>query len=313
MRERGIAFLLALASLVAFYGLWLRPEPSLDSDADIARPTTAERRGNGYAALYAWLERSQIEVYSLRERYGSLQELDIPPRGNLLILSLPAVEVFRSDELSALDEWVRRGNTLLINAALLDQPAWAARRSAGAVVEIESLTAIEFETQKSRAERLDDTPLSQRVREADQRDAKREDDEDAEPLTAVAADESIDGCFFCGAFRVLDLAVLRAAVARAALRRLAALAVDLRRVPAFAAGLRRGRALAVFFAAVLRRDAFFATVPPVAAVRSAGVELARFLCKFAHRYHAVWILRPLSSNKPSNTRSAATSVPTRSG
>jgi hypothetical protein len=184
MRERGIALLLALASLLAFYGLWLRPEPSLDSEANIARPTTAERRGNGYAGLYEWLERSGVEARSLRERYGSLRDLDLPARGNLLILSLPAVEVFRSDELGALDEWVRRGNTLLINAALLDQPAWAARRSAGAVVEIESLTAIEFETRQSRAARLDETPLSQRVREADQRDAKRQDgdegDEDEE-------------------------------------------------------------------------------------------------------------------------------------
>ena len=182
MRERGVAFLLALAALAAFYGLWLRPSPSFDPDADIARPTTAERRGNGYAGLYEWLQRSGVEVRSLRERYGSLPDLDLSPRGNLLILSLPAVEVFHSDELSALDRWVRRGNTLLINAALLDQPDWAARRSAGAVVEIESLTAIEFETPKVREARLDDTPLAQRVREADARDARRkgdgEDDED---------------------------------------------------------------------------------------------------------------------------------------
>jgi hypothetical protein len=184
MRERGVAFLLALAALAAFYGLWLRPSPSFDPDADIARPTTTERRGNGYAGLYEWLQRSGVEVRSLRERYGVLLDLDLPSRGNLLILSLPAVEVFHSDELSALDRWVRRGNTLLINAALLDQPDWAARRSAGAVVEIESLTAIEFETPKVRESRLDDTPLAQRVREADARDARNkgagEDDEHEE-------------------------------------------------------------------------------------------------------------------------------------
>ncbi|HYJ40751.1 MAG TPA: DUF4350 domain-containing protein [Steroidobacteraceae bacterium] len=183
MRERGVAFLLALAALAAFYGLWLRPSPSFDPDANIARPTTAERRGNGYAGLYEWLQRSGVEVRSLRERYGALSDLDLSPRGNLLILSLPAVEVFHSDELSALDRWVRRGNTLLINAALLDQPDWAARRSAGAVVEIESLTAIEFETPRARETRLDDTPLAQRVREADARAAKHKDgdeDEDSE-------------------------------------------------------------------------------------------------------------------------------------
>ena len=180
MRERGVALLLALAALAAFYGLWLRPSPSLDPDANIARPTSAERRGNGYAGLFEWLQRSGVEVRSLRERYGTLTDL-VPTRGNLLVLSLPAVEVFHSDELSALDRWVRRGNTLLINAALLDQPDWAARRSAGAVVEIESLTSIEFETRKGRESRLDDTPLAQRVREADARAAKdRDADEDAE-------------------------------------------------------------------------------------------------------------------------------------
>jgi hypothetical protein len=180
MRERGITFLLALAALAAFYGLWLGPSPSLDPDADIARPTSAERRGNGYAGLFEWLQRSGVDVRSFRERYTRLPQLDAPTRGNLMVLSLPAVEVFRSDEFSALDQWVRRGNTLLINAALLDQPGWAARRSSGAVVEIESLTAIEFETRKAREARLDNTPLSQRVREADARDAQRKEGDDEE-------------------------------------------------------------------------------------------------------------------------------------
>ena len=155
----------------------------MDPDADAARPTTAERRGNGYAGLFEWLRSSGVEVRSFRERYSGLAEIDAPSRGNLLILSLPAVEIFHSDEFGALDRWVRRGNTLLVNAALLDQPGWAARRSSGAVVEIESLTSIEFETRKAREARLDDTPLSQRVREADARAAKKDadDDEEEEP------------------------------------------------------------------------------------------------------------------------------------
>ena len=58
----------------------------------------------------------------------------------------------------------------------------AGRRGApsGAVVEIESLTAIEFETREAREARLDDTPLSQRVREADARDAAEEDEDEEE-------------------------------------------------------------------------------------------------------------------------------------
>ena len=172
MRERGIALLLALASLAAFYALWLAPEP-LDPDADVARPTSAERRGNGYAGLFEWLQSSGVRTRSFRERYSELLELNAPARGNLLILSLPAVEVFRSEEFGALDQWIRRGNTLLINAALVDQPGWAARRASGAVVDIESLTSIEFETRTARVARLDDTPLAERVREADARAAER--------------------------------------------------------------------------------------------------------------------------------------------
>ena len=123
-----------------------------------------------------------MPVRSWRERYTALKDLDIPPRGNLLVLTLPGVEGFRSEEFGALDKWVRRGNTLLINAALLDQPGWAAGHESGVVVEVESLTSIEFETRQVREARLDDTPLAQRVREADARDAKDHDeDENKEP------------------------------------------------------------------------------------------------------------------------------------
>ena len=74
----------------------------------------------------------------------------------------------------------------------MDQPGWAARRSSGAVVEIESLTSIEFETRKAREARLDDTPLAQRVREADARAARRseDDDEDEEEKSRTTTMES---------------------------------------------------------------------------------------------------------------------------
>jgi hypothetical protein len=176
MRERGVTLLLALAALVVFYGLWLRPAPTLDPNADAARPTSAERRGNGYAGLFEWLQHSGVQARSWRERYTALLQDGLPARGNLLVLTLPAIEIFRSDEFGALDKWVRRGNTLLINAALLDQPGWAVGRESGAVVEVESLTSIEFETRAAREARLDDTPLAQRVREADARDANPDDE-----------------------------------------------------------------------------------------------------------------------------------------
>jgi hypothetical protein len=177
MRERLVTLLLAIAALIAFYALWLSPSPNFDAESDSARPTSAERRGNGYAGLYAWLVKTGVPVRSFRERYTALADSGLPSRGNLLVLSLPGIEVFHNEEFGALDKWVRRGNTLLINAALLDQPGWAAGRAAGATVEIESLTGLEFETREAREARLDDTPLAQRVREADARAAQKHDRE----------------------------------------------------------------------------------------------------------------------------------------
>ncbi len=190
MRERLVAFLLALAALAAFYGLWVQPGAGFDADEDRVRPTTHERHGNGYAGLFEWLDRSGVRARSFRERYTALEQLDAPPRGNLLVLTLPAVEVFRHEEYGALDKWVRKGNTLLIVAALVDQPAWGARRASGAVAEIESLTGLEFESAESRRQRLDDTPLSQRVREEDEREARQEAGE--EPVAGEGEKETLE-------------------------------------------------------------------------------------------------------------------------
>jgi hypothetical protein len=63
------------------------------------------------------------------------------------------------------------------------------------VTEVESLTTIEFETRAVREARLDDTPLAQRVREADARDAGKNGDE-AEPedqIQAAPPPEGYDG------------------------------------------------------------------------------------------------------------------------
>jgi hypothetical protein len=179
MRERFMTFLLALGALAAFFGLILRPAPALDTAAEVARPTTAERRGNGFAGAYEWLQASGIAARSLRERYTELATLDIPARGNLLVLALPSRDGFRSDELAPLDRWLRQGNTLLLTVALNDSPSWSEYR--GAIADLETLTGLEFETPRARAQRLDDTPPAERVRQLDAKsleDEQGDDDED---------------------------------------------------------------------------------------------------------------------------------------
>ena len=201
MRERVIALLLACAALLAFYGLMLRPQGSFGPDADAPRPTTTERRGNGYSAAFEWLERSGVRARSLRERYTALADLGLPARGNLLVLSLPAVEGFSNEEFAPLDQWVRRGNTLLLVAALVDAPGWAGARQVRAAAEIETLTSLEFETRVAREARLDETPLAERVRRADARKddaADNKNGKDAAEITAGPADQRITGHWVAG-------------------------------------------------------------------------------------------------------------------
>ena len=61
MRERGITFLLALAALAAFYGLWLRPAPVARSGC--ATPRGRPRRSGAATVmpgLFEWLQRSGV-------------------------------------------------------------------------------------------------------------------------------------------------------------------------------------------------------------------------------------------------------------
>jgi Domain of unknown function (DUF4350) len=126
MRERLITFLCALGAIVLFMAMFMQRETAFDRRNDIPRPTTQERRGNGYHAAMNWLEAEGIRATSLRQRFDSLASRDdLPPRGNLLIVTLPATGGFRTEEFRPLDEWVRAGNTLLVLAALSDNPDWA--------------------------------------------------------------------------------------------------------------------------------------------------------------------------------------------
>jgi len=86
----------------------------------------------------------------VRERFTTLSRRpDVPPRGNLLIVTLPATVPFRKDEKEALDRWLRSGNTLLILAALSDRPAWA--RDRGVLDrDLRLLTGLEIERERPR-------------------------------------------------------------------------------------------------------------------------------------------------------------------
>ena len=124
MRERLTTLACALGALLLLGTLILRGD-TLAARRD-SLPTTAESADNGLLGLRRWLQGEGVRTLALRERFGTLSAKPaLATRGNLLIVSLPAVTSFRSDEARTLDGWVRSGNTLLVLAALRDRPAWA--------------------------------------------------------------------------------------------------------------------------------------------------------------------------------------------
>jgi hypothetical protein len=123
MRERLTTFACALGALLLIGTLLLRGGTVAPRASP---PTTLEHSDNGLLGARTWLEGEGVRTLALRERFGTLlQQARIPRSGNLLIVSLPAVTSFRSDEALAVDRWVRDGNTLLVLAALRDRPGWA--------------------------------------------------------------------------------------------------------------------------------------------------------------------------------------------
>jgi hypothetical protein len=125
VRERLTTLACALGALLVFLTLFVH-RGALEQPRT-APPTTVERGDNGLLAAMRWLQGEGIRTLSLRERFDTLsRRRDLPARGNLLIVTTPVATALRLSETTALDRWVRAGNTLLVLAALSDRPAWAA-------------------------------------------------------------------------------------------------------------------------------------------------------------------------------------------
>lgn len=123
MRERLLTLICALGALFLFGTLFMSGNAF---EPHKALPTSIERSDDGLMGARRWLRQEGVSTLSLRDRFGTLaQRRDLPPGGNLLIVTLPAATNFRNDESIALDHWIRNGNTLLVMAALLDRPGWA--------------------------------------------------------------------------------------------------------------------------------------------------------------------------------------------
>jgi Domain of unknown function (DUF4350) len=151
VRERLITFVCALGALALFFTMFMHKDEQGIGSKEIPRPTTEERGGNGYHAALQWLDAEHIRAVSLRDRFDKLpQKKSLAATGNVLIVTLPAIAVFKTEEFRPLDHWVRAGNTLVVLAALSDNPAWAFSFASMTSGDLNLLTGLEFETTRIR-------------------------------------------------------------------------------------------------------------------------------------------------------------------
>lgn len=137
----------ALGALALFLAMFLHGDDTSNGRGDVASPTSAERGANGYHGAMMWLDEEHIRTISLRERFDTLiaHRFGLPSSGNLLIVTLPVTTAFRTEEFRPLDSWVRAGNTLLILAALADEPDWAFADGRPAFADLGLLSGLEFD------------------------------------------------------------------------------------------------------------------------------------------------------------------------
>jgi len=151
VKERLITLACALGALALFFGMFMHKDEGAFGDKEVMRPTSEERGPNGYHVAMQWLDSEHIRAISLRDRFDKLpQKASLAATGNVLIVTLPAVAMFKTEEFRPLDRWVRSGNTLLVLAALSDNPDWAFSLGSMTSGDLNLLTGLEFETTRMR-------------------------------------------------------------------------------------------------------------------------------------------------------------------
>jgi hypothetical protein len=152
MRERWVTLALAVGALALFYALFFPKPLTQNAGLNDGLPISTDSRPDGYLAVWRWLGKERIARVSLRWPYDHLDRLLAHPSGNVLLVSMPQRIASRQDELAALDHWVARGNTLVIVAAIDDDPAWAVETSDPLMTErLQALTGLHFDKAGSRS------------------------------------------------------------------------------------------------------------------------------------------------------------------
>ena len=147
MKEWWVTLACASGALALLLAMFLQGDDTSNGRGDVASPTSAERGANGYHGAMVWLDEERIRTISLRERFDTLttHRFALPSSGNLLVVTLPVATAFKTEEFRPLDSWIRAGNTLLILAALADEPDWAFADGRPAFADLGLLSGLEFD------------------------------------------------------------------------------------------------------------------------------------------------------------------------
>ncbi len=156
---------MAVAALFLCYALFL-PKP-LPENLESTRPLSTDSGASGYQAAWRWLKAAHIPVISLRDRFDHLSTNKEQRRtGNVLFTTLPHKLPVRPDEASRLDEWIERGNSVVIAAALDDTPAWALEGASRLVRDVGRLARLKLETTEMKPAANQDASTTQTLKSA---------------------------------------------------------------------------------------------------------------------------------------------------
>lgn len=149
MKERLVTLGLAACALVLF---WLLLFPKPEGRQTVPRPLTSASGDEGYFAASGWLKATGVPTLEMHRRFDQTGggTLSAAGSGNLLITTLPYKATLNRAEYTALENWIEKGNVLLIIAALDDTPLWSAI-SPNFVPEVQQLSGIEFTAVESSA------------------------------------------------------------------------------------------------------------------------------------------------------------------
>jgi hypothetical protein len=161
----------------------------------VTLPLSTEPGRNGYLALADWLREHEVPVVSWRERLDGLLGDDgrLAPAGNILLTTMPPTNGLRDTEIQSLRAWLRRGNTLLVLAALNDSPEWLPLADTnGLAADLTAMTGLSLRSVSSRFGR-DEADEDESAADAETgADADTEAEADTDTIVAsVAAEEFI--------------------------------------------------------------------------------------------------------------------------